>query len=44
MKDRIAEILRGSFDLHVHSGPDPGQERRVDALDTFRILIRPDNG
>ena len=36
MKDRIAEILRGSFDLHVHAGPDPGQERRVDALDAGR--------
>ena len=36
MKDRIAEILRGSFDLHVQAGPDPGQERRVDALDAGR--------
>ncbi len=36
MNDRIAEILRGSFDLHVHAGPDPGQERRVDALDAGR--------
>ena len=36
MKDRIAEILRGSFDLHVHAGPDPSQERRVDALDAGR--------
>ena len=36
MKDRIAEILRGSFDLHVNAGPDPGQERRVDALDAGR--------
>lgn len=36
MKDRIAEILRGSFDLHVQAGPDPGQERRVDVLDAGR--------
>ena len=30
------EILKGSFDLHVHAGPDPGRERRVDALDAAR--------
>ncbi len=36
MKDRIDEILRGSFDLHVQAGPDPGQEWRVDALDAGR--------
>ena len=30
------EILRGAFDLHVHAGPDPTTERRMDALDTAR--------
>jgi hypothetical protein len=33
---RTEDILRGSFDLHVHAGPDPTAERRVDALDTAR--------
>ncbi len=32
----IDEILAGSFDLHVHAGPDPAQERRLDALDVAR--------
>jgi hypothetical protein len=32
----VEEILKGSFDLHVHAGPDPGRERRMDALDTAR--------
>ena len=34
--DQVEEILRGSFDLHVHAGPDAYQERRMDALDTAR--------
>ncbi len=33
---QVAEILKGSFDLHVHAGPDAGQERRLDALDAAR--------
>ena len=33
---QIEETLRGSFDLHVHAGPDPKSERRLDALDTAR--------
>ena len=33
---QVEEILRGSFDLHVHAGPDPARERRLDALDTGR--------
>lgn len=33
---RIEEILRGSFDLHVHAAPDPDRERRLDALDAAR--------
>ena len=44
MKDRISEILRGSFDLHVHAGPDPGQERRVDALDAGRYAHEAEMG
>ncbi len=33
---QVDEVLKGSFDLHVHAGPDPGQARRLDALDTGR--------
>ena len=33
---QVEEILKGSFDLHVHAGPDPGHKRRLDALDTGR--------
>ena len=44
MKDRIAEILRGSFDLHVQAGPDPGQELRVDALDAGRYAHEAEMG
>ena len=36
MIDTVEEILKGSFDLHVHAGPDPNQERRLDALETAR--------
>ena len=32
----VEDILRGSFDLHVHAGPDPGRERRMDAMDAAR--------
>lgn len=35
--DQVEDILRGSFDLHVHAGPDAYQERRMDALDTARV-------
>ena len=34
--EQVQDILRGSFDLHVHAGPDAYQERRMDALDTAR--------
>ena len=33
---QVEDILKGAFDLHVHAGPDPGQARRMDALDTAR--------
>ncbi len=36
MNDRISEILKGSFDLHVHASPDASQDRRLDALETAR--------
>ena len=36
MNETVAEILKGSYDLHVHAGPDPAQARRLDALDTAR--------
>ncbi len=36
MNDRIEAILKGSYDLHVHAGPDASQERRLDAMDAAR--------
>lgn len=33
---QVEEILTGSFDLHVHSRPDPEDRLRLDALDTGR--------
>ncbi len=36
MNQLVEEILRGSYDLHVHAGPDPERERRMDALDVGR--------
>ncbi|MCH8310480.1 MAG: hypothetical protein IIB17_08300, partial [Chloroflexi bacterium] len=36
MNSQIEEILKGSFDLHVHASPDAGAERRLDALETAR--------
>ena len=36
MNAAVEEILKGSFDLHVHAGPDPVKPRRLDALDTAR--------
>ncbi len=35
--EQVEGILRGSFDLHVHAGRDPGYELRYDALDTGRF-------
>lgn len=32
----VEDILRGSFDLPVHAAPDPGRERRLDAMDAAR--------
>jgi len=36
MNAAVEEILKGSFDLHVHAGPDPVKPRRLDAMDTAR--------
>ncbi len=32
----VDQLLKGSIDIHVHHGPDPRLERRVDALDAVR--------
>jgi hypothetical protein len=32
----IEELWHGSIDIHVHAGPDPRVERRVDALEASR--------
>ena len=34
---RIEEILKGSIDMHMHAGPDPRAERRVDALQAAQM-------
>ena len=36
LNSQVEEILKGSFDLHVHARPDPGRGLRLDALDTGR--------
>ena len=33
---QVDEVLQGSFDLHLHAGPDARRERRVDALEAAR--------
>ena len=44
MNEAIEEILKGSFDLHVHAGPDPNQDRRLDALETARQAYEAEMG
>ena len=44
MNDLVQEILRGSYDLHVHAGPDPNEERRQDALETARNAYEAEMG
>jgi hypothetical protein len=34
--NKIDELLDGSIDIHIHSGPDPIVERRLDALEVAR--------
>jgi len=36
MNEFVYDILKGSYDLQVHVGPDPTQERRMDALECSR--------
>ncbi|MCX8214406.1 MAG: DUF6282 family protein [SAR202 cluster bacterium] len=36
MSNKVDEILRGSFDLHLHTLPSPNDDLRMDALDTGR--------
>ena len=33
-------LLNGSIDMHIHAGPDPRVERRVDALKAEPRLMR----
>ena len=40
----VEDILKGSFDLHVHAGPDPGRKRRMDAMDTARAAYEAEMG
>ena len=40
----VEDILKGSFDLHVHAGPDAGRERRMDAMDTARAAYEAEMG
>jgi hypothetical protein len=44
MNDTVQEILKGSIDLHVHAGPEPGRERRMDALETARHAYEAEMG
>jgi hypothetical protein len=44
MNDEVGAILKGSYDLHVHAGPDPDQERRLDALETGRHAYEAEMG
>ena len=44
MNEVADEILRGSYDLHVHAGPDPSDERRLDALETARYSYEAEMG
>ena len=43
MNSEIEEILKGSYDLHVHAAPDV-QERRLDALETARYAYESEMG
>ena len=44
MNKTVEAILKGSYDLHVHAGPDPNQQRRLDALDTARHAYEAEMG
>lgn len=44
MNSEIEDILRGSYDLHVHASPDAHQERRLDALEAARYAYEAEMG
>ena len=44
MNERIEEILRGAYDLHVHAAPDGSQQRRMDALEVARCAYEAEMG
>lgn len=44
MNEHIEEILRGSYDLHVHAAPDGSRERRMDALEVARCAYEAEMG
>jgi hypothetical protein len=44
MNSEIEEILKGSYDLHVHARPDARQERRLDALEVARYAYEAEMG
>ena len=44
MSEVVQGLLRGSIDMHVHSGPEPGRQRRMDALETGRHAYEAEMG
>ncbi|MCH7652451.1 MAG: hypothetical protein IIB14_02115 [Chloroflexi bacterium] len=44
MNTLVDEILKGSYDLHVHAAPDANQERRLDAIETARVAYEAEMG
>ena len=44
MNETVEEILKGSYDLHVHAGPDPARARRLDALEAARHAYEAEMG
>ena len=44
MNEQIEEILRGSYDLHVHAAPDGSRKRRMDALEVARCAYEAEMG
>ena len=44
MNEIVEEILKGSYDLHVHAGPDAAQARRLDAMEAARHAYEAEMG
>ena len=44
MNEQIEDILRGSYDLHVHAAPDGSRQRRMDALEVARCAYEAEMG